>query len=66
MIDCNNCPHLSITEEQQERLWRAAGKMAMLPHVCTKYNERVLHYPYREPMIHPCKQCEEERRITNE
>ena len=26
MIDCNDCPHLSITEEQQERLWRAAGK----------------------------------------
>lgn len=61
MIDCNNCPHLSITEEQQYRLWRAAGKMAMLPHICTKYNERVFHYPYREPMIHPCPQCEYEK-----
>lgn len=55
MIDCNDCPHLSITEEQQERLWRVAGKKAMFPHICTKYRERVLHYPYHEPMIHPCE-----------
>lgn len=64
MTDCNNCPHLSITEEQQHRLWRATSKKSMLPHICTKYNERVLHYPYREPMIHPCKQCEEEKEKT--
>ena len=64
MTDCNNCPHLSITEEQQHRIWKAAGKIAMLPHICTKYNVRVLHYPYREPMIYPCSQCEEERRIN--
>lgn len=65
MIDCNICPYLSITEEQQERLWRASGKKAMLPHICTKYNERVLHYPYQEPIIHPCKQCEKEKNIEN-
>lgn len=69
MIDCNNCPHLNITEEQQERLWRASKKKTMLPHMCNKYNQRVLHYPYREPMIHPCQQCEEEKeneKITNQ
>ena len=64
MIDCNDCSHLSITEEQQHRLWRVTGKKSMLPHICTKYNERVLHYPYREPMIHPCQQCEEEKENT--
>lgn len=60
MIDCNDCPHLNITEEQQEHMWRISKRMAMFPHICIKYNQRVLHYPYREPMIHPCKQCEEE------
>lgn len=64
MIDCNNCPHLSITEEQQERLWRTTNKKAMPPHMCTKYNQRLLHYPYEEPMIHPCQQCEEEKEKT--
>ena len=60
MTDCNNCPHLSITEEQQYRLWLATDKQVIFPHMCTKYRERVLHAPYKEPMIHPCEQCEEE------
>ena len=60
MTDCNNCPHLSITEEQQYRLWKSTGKKVMLPHICTKYDQRVLHYPYRE-WIHPCEKCEEEK-----
>lgn len=64
MTDCNNCPCLSITEEQQYRMWIATGKKSMLPHMCTKYNQRVLHYPYREPMIHPCQQYEEEKEKT--
>jgi hypothetical protein len=69
MIDCNNCPHLNITEEQQERLWRASKKKTMLLHMCTKYDQRVFHYPYREPMIHPCQECEEVKeneKITNQ
>ena len=61
MIDCNDCPYLSITEEQQERMWRMGKRKAMFPHICQKYNERVLHYPYIEPMIHPCRQCEKEK-----
>lgn len=58
--DCNNCPHLNITEEQQHYLMITTGTKSMPPHICTKYNERVLHFPYREPMIHPCPQCEKE------
>ena len=61
MIDCNNCPYLSVTEEQQDYLWIATGKQVMFPHACTKYNEILRHYPYEEPMIHPCPQCEEEK-----
>lgn len=64
MIDCNNCPYISITEEQQERLWKTSKKKTMLPHMCTKYDQRVFHYPYEEPMIHPCQQCEEEKEKT--
>lgn len=66
MIDCNDCPHLNITEEQQERMWRISKRKAMFPHICRKYNQRVLHYPYREPMIHPCRQCEKEKESTYE
>jgi hypothetical protein len=33
MIDCNNCPHLSITEEQQDYLRMAFKKTAMYPHI---------------------------------
>jgi hypothetical protein len=61
MIDCNNCPHLNITEVQQHRLWKTSGKRIMISHTCMKYDQRVFHYPYREPMIHPCQQCEEEK-----
>lgn len=57
MIDCNSCLHLTTTEEQQERFWRLTKKKVMLPHICSKYNQRVRHYPYYEPMIHPCEEC---------
>lgn len=66
MIDCNDCPYLNITEEQQEHMWRISKRKAMFPHICTKYNQRVLHYPYYEPMIHPCRQCEKEKESTYE
>lgn len=59
MIYCNDCPYLSITEEQQEHMWIISKRKIILPHICRKYNQRVLHCPYREPMIHPCYQCEE-------
>ena len=60
MIDCNDCPYLNITEKQQIMIQRGTGRN-FVPHICMKYEERVLHYLYREPMIHPCRQCEEEK-----
>ena len=65
MIDCNDCPHLNITEKQQTIIHRGTGRN-FVPHICMKYKERVLHYPYREPMIHPCPQCEKEKESTYE
>lgn len=65
MIDCNDCPHLNLTEAGQDYLWRLSNKKGKFPHICTKYNQRVLHYPYREPMIHPCRQCKEEKESHN-
>ena len=59
MIDCNNCSYLSITEEQQIHMWKLTKKKVIFPHIYTKYNQKVLHYPYREPMIHPCRECKE-------
>lgn len=68
MTDCNNCYYLYMTEAHQEHLWRATNKKVIFPHTCLKYNQRVFHYPYREPMIHPCPQCEKEKGLsmTNE
>ena len=60
MIDCNNCPHISITEEVQDYLKKEVGKTALYPHICMKYNQRVYHLG-NEPMIHPCQQCEKEK-----
>ena len=52
---CNGCNFLSIDEKEQD-LIRAQGGVTY-PHICTKYKKRVLHYPYNEPYIHPCKEC---------
>lgn len=60
MTDCNNCPHISLTEEVQDYLKKEVGKTALYPHICMKYNKRVYHWG-NEPMIHPCPQCEEEK-----
>lgn len=35
--DCNECEHISLTEEEQHE--RAPGS----PHICTKYRKRVFH-----------------------
>ncbi len=53
---CNDCEFLSINEEDQNRIKELGG--VCLPHICEKYNKRVLHYPYTEPYIHPCEECE--------
>lgn len=59
-ITCNECPHLNINEREQIRLKK--GGLGLSPHICKKYNKRVLHYPYREPDIHPCDECITDRR----
>lgn len=53
---CNACEHLSLTEGEQNMV-RRRGE-AVPPHICTKYNKRVTHYPYNHPFIHPCEECE--------
>lgn len=55
---CNGCEYLNISERTQDLL-KAKG-MGCPPHICKKYNIRVTHFPYREPYIHPCKECAEE------
>lgn len=59
MIDCNTCIHLIITEVEQNFIKQRGNTFA--PHICSKYNKRVLHYPYEEPMIHPCDECIKEK-----
>lgn len=53
-MDCNNCKHLSITEAEQQR------DGTHPPHICTKYNQRVLHYTINKihnEYIYPCDKC---------
>lgn len=55
---CNNCPQLSLTEEEQNRLHLSGIEK---PHMCRKYNQRVFHKtnkPNHEPTIYPCSECE--------
>ena len=58
-IDCNVCQHLHITEREQNIIKQRGNVFE--PHYCTKYNKRVIHYPYNEPMIHPCDECIKEK-----
>ena len=60
LIDCNDCLHLSMTEKAQNELCAAGHDKSMIPHYCTKYNRRVFHKPYDEPMLHPCDECTKE------
>lgn len=39
--DCNKCPHLSMTEEKQNEIYRESGMK--LPHICKKYKTKVIH-----------------------
>lgn len=52
---CNACEFLSITEAEQNQIKAQGGGCP--PHICRKYGKRVLHFPYREPFIHPCEEC---------
>jgi len=59
MIDCNDCKHITITEEQQ-----FAGKNAKIPHECIVYDERLFHYSSMKDhnrKIFPCQQCQKDK-----
>lgn len=56
---CNGCKHLSIDEDEQNLIKSQSGEI--YPHICKKYNKRVLHMPYKEPYIHPCEECNRDR-----
>jgi len=54
MYDCNKCKYLNITEYQQN----ICGKK--IPHMCKKYNKRVLHrdnYNDHHPQLVPYEKC---------
>lgn len=59
--DCNDCEFLNLSEADQDHIKKSGGGCP--PHICTKYNERVRHYPYKEPYIRPLKECIEEEDI---
>ena len=53
---CNGCEFLNIDEYEQDLI---KSKCGVCPaHICKKYNKRVTHFPYSEPYIHPCEDCE--------
>ena len=55
---CNNCPQLSITEAEQERL-RFHGEEMF--HMCYKYGKRLFHWDTgrnHNRNIYPCSECE--------
>ena len=60
MNDCNNCQHLSMTEEEQDR--RRDFQLKHLDHICEKYGKQVRHYFPRPKhpdhvLIEPLKEC---------
>ena len=53
---CNGCEFLNIDEYRQDLIKAKCGYCPL--HICNKYNKRVIHFPYSEPYIHPCEECE--------
>ena len=47
-IDCNDCIHLNITEEEQSK--------DKEPHICKFYNKRVRHMDCNY-YLYSCKEC---------
>ena len=59
MMDCNYCEYLNMTEVEQSQT--SDGKY--IPHICTKYNKRVIHRAssrYHNARLYPCEECEKE------
>lgn len=55
---CGDCVHLSITEFQQQRLWKTEKQMTN--HVCRKYDRLLMHREYH-PLIPRLPICIEEK-----
>ena len=53
ITDCNICPYLNMTEEEQREIPRGNHIM----HWCNKYNKQVRHFGYDYKLI-PCSECE--------
>jgi hypothetical protein len=63
-IDCNNCIHLNLTEQQQREL-----KDNRKWHKCELYNSQVLHLTNKQehnPKLYPCQECQEDKYINYE
>ena len=61
-MDCNNCEHLNITEAEQNFIKQRGN--TFVPHICTKYNQRVLHRAtskIHNEYIYPCDKCLKEK-----
>lgn len=58
--DCNKCPHLNITEEEQDEIYQKTGIKP--PHICNKYKAKVIHrcaLSYKEDnKIFPLEKCD--------
>ena len=72
MRDCNECKYLSCTEQEQDHLRKVFKET--IPHVCIKYNKRVLHRHNafvtgtrsHKSCINPCEECLKEDKENNE
>ncbi len=60
MLFCGKCPYLEINEDIQDKYFLKIG--FRLPHVCGKYNKRVLHSGHH-PKIVRLKECIEEETL---
>lgn len=60
--DCNNCKWLNLTEEEQRQQASQGLSVIFIPHVCEKYNKRVI-YRRNDNIVHhlsfiwPCDDC---------
>lgn len=57
-MDCNNCKYLNVTETEQIFIKQRGN--THVPHICTKYNKRVLHMAANRNhsgYLYPCDEC---------
>lgn len=55
MHDCNNCEHISITEEEQLIIYETLGIFKQ--HYCMKYRATLNHKKEGKKRIRPCDKC---------